>query len=130
MTSAVNKVVKLVITALIILGLFLALKNNLAKQRKAIPMEEISSKALNLKNHLVKFQKPQRIELTGLSKRFSREIQEMKRLKIPQDTKADFYITIQLFSDETDAAAPLIAQIRFIEIKSGNTIKEESINLD
>ena len=122
--------VKIIVTVLVILGLFLMLKNNLTLPNKSQQQEELSPKSLALKNHLIKYQKPKRIELTGLSERFSREIQEIKRLKIPQNAQAEFYLTIQLFTDETDPKAPLIAQIRFIDIKSGNAIKEESINLE
>ena len=85
---------------------------------------------MTLKKYLLAYQKPQRIELTGLSDRYARDIKELKKLKISQDPNSDFYITIQLFTDETDKSAPLIAQIRFVDLKTGNSRKEESINLE
>lgn len=83
-----------------------------------------------LKNYLTSIDKPQKIEFANLSQRFEQQIQSFKNLKIPQDKNSNFYLSIQFFTDEGDNTAPLVAQIRYIDIKSGNTIKEESINLE
>lgn len=130
MTAGMTRFVKLLIVLLSFAGLGIILKNRLEKENIKTENESLNSKSLLLKKYLLKFQKPQRVELTGLSDRYAREIKEIKKLKISQDLQSDFYITIQLFTDESDAKAPLIAQIRFIDIKTGNSKSEESINLD
>ena len=111
-----------------IIGMLLIFKNKLDK--KEITADANGSKSIILKKYLLKFEKPERIEIFGLSDRYSKEINSLKKLKVAQDKASDFYITIKLFSDETDLKAPLVAQIQFIEIKSGNLRKEESINLE
>lgn len=128
MTNSITRIVKFATAALFIFGISLLLKNKYQKEKAS--SENLNSKALVLKKYLLQFQKPQRIELTGLSNRYARDIKQLKNLKISQDPNSDFYITIQLFSDETDKAAPLIAQIRFVDLKTGNSKKEESINLE
>ena len=120
---------KIIILFLFLAGIFLILKNKFDRPA-SIVVPAVSSKSLTLKKYLLKYQKPQRVEVTGLSERFSQDIIELKKLKIAQDPNSNFYVTIQFFSDESDDKAPLIAQIRFIEMKSGNAIKEESINLE
>ena len=129
MTTIITRFIKLAIVVLCFVGFSMILKNRFEKENHKTEEISLNSKALVLKNYLLKFQKPQRVELTGLSNRFAREIKEIKKLKISQDPNSDFYVTIQLFTDESDTSAPLIAQIRFIDLKSGNSIKEESINL-
>ncbi len=92
--------------------------------------EKITEKSMSLKKYLLTHQKPQRIEILNYSKKYENEIFEIKKMKIAQDNKSSFYVTIQFFTDESDEKAPLIAQIRFIDIKTENILKEESINLD
>ena len=118
-----------VVGALLIARQYLGLGKD--SQKTAKPSEvTLDQKAATLKSYLLSIKKPQRIEFTNLSQRFDKEIQSFKQIKIPQDKTSDFYISIQFFTDEGDNTAPLVAQIRFIDIKSGNTTKEESINLD
>lgn len=90
----------------------------------------LDKKSEALRSYLLGIKKPQRIEFTNLSQRFDQDIQNFKNIKIPQDKNSDFYLSIQFFTDEGDKDAPLVAQIRYIDIKSGNTTKEESINLE
>ena len=131
MTNLINKIVKLSISILVVLGFALIFKNKMVKQTEsAESAEPASSKSLVLKKFLLKFQKPERIEIYGLSERFAKDITELKKLKVAQDKASDFYVTIKLFSDETDITAPLVAQIQFVDLKSGNLRKEESINLE
>ena len=129
MTAIITRFIKLGIFLLCFTGFAIIVKNRFEKENSKTEEIALNSKALQLKNYLLKYQKPQRVELTGLSNRYAREIKDIKKLKISQDPQSDFYVTIQLFSDESDASAPLIAQIRFIDLKSGNAKKEESINL-
>lgn len=129
MTEKITKLVKLFISILFIIGFLFILKNKI-EQQKVTSEETIISKGLILKKYLLKFQKPERIEIFGLSNRFSKDILSIKKLKVAQDKKSDFYITIKLFTDETDISAPLVAQIQFIDLTTGNLRKEESINLE
>lgn len=129
MINTFQKFIKFVMLVLFILGLGLVIKSKIDVDQKP-DQPEFSTKTMVLKNYLGQQKKPQRIEIFGLSERFARQIGEIKKLKVAQDKNSDFYVTIQLFSDEKDESAPLIAQIRLIDIKSGNLIKEESINLE
>lgn len=129
MTHIIQKFVKAIMLVLFVIGAGLILKNKVDSQRPP-PEAQLSEKPLALKKFLLTQEKPQRIEIFGLSDRFEKEIKEIKKLKVAQDPNSDFYITVQLFSDENDTSAPLIAQIRFIDLKSGNLRKEESINLE
>ena len=128
MNQVITRFFKLVIFILFIFGVSLILKSKYQRE-KAVAIES-HSKSLVLKKYLLKFQKPQRIEIAGLSEHFQKDILEIKKLKIPQDPNSDFYVHIELFSDESDSTAPLIAQIRFLDLKTDNTRKEESINLE
>ena len=129
MTNKVTKFIKIFISILFIIGFTLVFKNKV-EQHKITSDDTTASKALILKKYLLKFQKPERIEIFGLSDRFNKDILNIKKLKVAQDKKSDFYITIKLFTDETDISAPLVAQIQFIDLVSGNLRKEESINLE
>lgn len=100
------------------------------KQVNPSAQVSLDKKSEALKSYLLGIKKPQRIEFTNLSQRFDEVIQSFKQIKVPQDKKSDFYLSIQFFTDEDDTTAPLVAQIRYIDIKSGNTTKEESINLE
>lgn len=128
-TQTVTKAVKILISVLFFVGFALIFKNKI-QQRGPIASVAMNTKSLILKKYLLKFEKPERIEIFGLSGRFASDILQIKKLKISQDKKSDFYITVKLFSDETDKSAPLVAQIQFIDLNSGNLRKEESINLE
>ena len=129
MTNKVTKLIKIFISILFVIGFTLTFKNKI-EQRKITSDDTTAAKALVLKKYLLKFQKPERVEIFGLSDRFNKDILNIKKLKVAQDKKSDFYITIKLFTDETDISAPLVAQIQFIDLVSGNLRKEESINLE
>lgn len=122
---------KFVVVVCFTIGAFLIFKNYYRQDfiDKLSP-SNLNSKTESLKKYLLTHQKPARVEIVNLSKRFEADVQTIKKLKIAQDKNSDFYIMIQFFTDESDEKAPLVAQVRFIEIKSGNTIKEESLNLE
>lgn len=135
MTKFIKEVFLFFIFLAFIVGGLLTAKQYLGlgkdSQKTIKPSEPtLDQKSAALKAYLLGIQKPQRIEFTNLSQRFDKEIQNFKQIKIPQDKNSNFYISIQFFTDEGDNTAPLVAQIRFIDIKSGNTTKEESINLE
>ena len=126
-----QEIIKLVIVVCFTVGGFLTFKSFYKQNQKhASNNESLGEKSKALRNYLLTNEKPQRIEVVNLSKRFESDVDLIKKMKIPQDKNSKFYVSIQFFTDETDAKAPLIAQIRFIETQSGNTIKEESLNLD
>ncbi len=129
MSHSVDKIAKWLVAVMFVIGMVLIFKGKV-ERTQVLSIESSSAKSLILKKYLLKYQKPARIEIAGLSTKFVSEIDEIKKLKVAQDSASDFYVIIKLFSDETDAAAPLVAQIQFIDLKSGNLRKEESINLD
>lgn len=94
-----------------------------------IQNSKLSSSALILNNYLLSAEKPSKIEIIGLSKKFQNTIDEIKKIKISQDRKSKIYYSIQLFTNESDPDSNLIAQIKTIETSTGNTLKEESIDL-
>jgi len=89
-----------------------------------------STKVLTVKKILLKYKQPARIEIETFTQKFKSEIEEIKKIKVPMNKSANFYMQIQLFSDDTDEKAPLILQIKFKNLKTNSLIKEESINLD
>jgi hypothetical protein len=117
----IQKFIKMIMLALVLLGLVLIFKNKF--EERIVTEQVYSSKSLALKKYFLKHEKPQRIEIFGLSDRFAKDIVDIKKLKISQDLNSNFYATVQLFSDERDTSAPLVAQIRFIDLSSGNLIK-------
>lgn len=129
MIYSADKVAKWLVVSMFAIGLILIFKSSVERSQP-LNVESTSGKSLILKKYLLKFQKPSRIEIAGLSTKFVTEISEIKKLKVAQDSASDFYVAIKLFSDEADSGAPLVAQIQFIDLKTGNLRKEESINLE
>ncbi len=128
MTKAVQQIVKILIVICLTAGVFLLSRNAYKKQTSRKP--HTHSMSATLKKYFLANEKPQRIEILSYTKRFEKDVQEIKKMKIAQNSQATFYATVQFFTDESDLTAPLIAQIRFIDLKSGNQIKEESLNLE
>ncbi len=87
-----------------------------------------------VKDQILKYQKPARIEVVNYIKNpdhpFQKEIDSIKKLKIPLNKDSENYIKIQFFVDETDATAPLMAQFLYFDVKTDNLIKEESLKLE
>lgn len=132
MKSIVQGIVKLVILICIVLGVALIVKTT--EDRKAIEKEITQNnnnpKALILKKYLLGYNRPARVEVINLTEKFAGDVEEIKKMTLPLNPESNFYVRIQFFTDETDAAAPLVAQIRFLDVKSDNLVKEESINLE
>lgn len=86
-----------------------------------------------IKEKLSKYQKPVRIEVVNyikdLQHPYQKEIEAIKKIKVPQDPNGTYYIQINFFVDETDKAAPLVAQMVFLDLKTNNIIEESSLNL-
>jgi uncharacterized protein YozE (UPF0346 family) len=93
----------------------------------------IETNSVLVKKFLLKYKKPSRIEVQSFIKdeknRFKKDIQDIKQLKIFLDPHSNFYIEMQLFTDENDSKAPLVVQCRFLDLKSKNLIQEQSLNL-
>jgi hypothetical protein len=92
--------------------------------------KETYTRALQVKKYIIKYKKPARIEIESFTKRYQKDIEEIKNLKIPMDQNSNFYMQVQLFSEDTDETSPLILQIKFKDLKNQALIKEESINLE
>lgn len=136
MSSIFQGIIKLVILACLVLGGALMLKNTEEKnpaQKIDQPKnnDQVSNpKALALKKYLLTYDKPERVEIFNYTKRYTKDVSEILKMKIVTDLNSNFYVTIQFFTDENDTAAPLVAQIRILDIKSDNILKEHSINLE
>ena len=102
--------------------------NELTETAKPAVIE--NKKAFVLKGYLAKYGKPARVEINNLTKRLSSDVDEVKKIKVSLDQKSKFYISIDLFTDENDQEAPLIAQVKFMDVVTDNKIKEENINLE
>ncbi len=132
MKTAVQILIKVVILICIIAGVTLIVRNTNERQEEKKQAEEVvaNPKAALLKKYLLGFNKPARVEIVNLTQKFAADVEEIKKMKLPLNSSSEFYIRIQFFTDETDEQAPLVAQIRFLDAKSDNLVKEESINLD
>ena len=123
-----TKILKIIILVCMTAGFFLLIRN--IYERNLSQNSSTHSKSNMLKKYFINKELPQRVEIFNYTKRFENDVNKIKKIKIPQSSKSTFYVTIQFFTDESDNEAPLIAQIRFIDIKSGNQINEESLNLE
>lgn len=118
---------KLLVLICVLGGAYFLYKSNTLK-----PSEEAiaNKRAAALRTFLAKYKKPQRVEVTNLSERFAEDAAEIKKLELPLDPQSKYYIAINLFTDETDSQAPLVAQIKFMDIATENKLSEENINLE
>lgn len=132
MRSIIQGFFKLIIFVCLIGGAALIFKTQEDKKavKKNIEFENNNPKALALKKYLLTYNKPARVEIFNYTKKFDKDVKKIIEMKIPVDPNSNFYVTIQFFTDETDKNAPLVAQIRFLDIKSDNLVKEHSINLE
>lgn len=94
-----------------------------------IKQKQDYTRALQVKKEIIKYKKPARVEIETFTKRYQKDLEEIKALKIPIDETANFYVQVQLFSEDTDESSPLILQMKFKDIKTQNLIREESLNL-
>lgn len=92
--------------------------------------KEVYTRALQVKKYILKYKKPARVEIEIFTKRYQKDIEDIKDLKIPLDENSNFYMQVQLFSEDTDESSPLILQIKFKDLKTQALIKEDSINLE
>ena len=118
----------------IIMGLAIAFLAYMQFQEKWTQSKYKNTKALQVKKYFLKYKKPARVEFQNYVRspqnKYQKDIQEIKSLKLFLDEKSDFYVELQLFTDELDTTAPLVAQFRFLSTKNKNLLREESINLN
>lgn len=122
-----RSILKLLIAAFLVAGVYVLYTG----QSDKVAEESVANpKAAALKTFLGKYKKPQRVEVTNLTQRFADDAEEIKKLQLPLDSQSNYYITVTLFTDETDSQAPLVAQIKFMDIATENKLSEENINLE
>lgn len=109
------------------LMLYTRIKKEYAEHEKN---KEIYTRALQVKKFLLKYKKPARVEIESFTKRYQKDIADIKNLKIPMDESSKFFMEVQLFSEDTDESSPLVLQVRFKDINSKALIQEDSINLE
>ena len=127
MSKMFQSLVKIVILICIVGGLIVVYQSR--EEKKQQQEDYRNTKAITLKKFLLGFKKPSRIEVFNYTKRFENDVAEIKKMTMPLDENSDIYLTIQFFTDENDNTAPLVAQVRFMDSKTDNIVKEESINL-
>lgn len=132
MSGIIQAFVKLILLGCVIVGIALVVTSRQEKSaaKKKMELEHNNPKALALKKYLLTFKPPARVEIFNLTKRYTKDVAEILEMKITTDPNSAFYVSIQFFTDETDDAAPLVAQIKFLDMGSDNLMKEESINLN
>ena len=132
MRNFLATLLKFFVVLFVIVGAWLLFKSGTFQkaEQKIDESVELSLQAKMLRLHLLKYSSPQKVQINNLTQRLAANVEEIKKIKIPLKPDAVFYISIDLFTDEHDEAAPLVAQIQFLDSKSDNKIKEESINLE
>lgn len=132
MRNLISAFLKLIVVIFAGAGTYFLFMNKPMVNRpdQARSIDGLTPQAALLKKHLLQYAKPQRVEVRNLTERLAQEADQVKKITVPLTDESKFYISIDLFTDEKDPTAPLIAQIQFFDVKSENKIKEESINLD
>ena len=54
----------------------------------------------------------------------------IKKIKTALDPQSDVYLEINLFTNDEDKMAPLIAQFMWFDINTKNLVLEENLNLE
>ena len=131
MRNFLSSILKFIVVILIAGGAwFLFNSGRSITEKKQDDSVQYSPQANLLRKQLLKYSSPQKVQINNLTQRLSGDVEEIKKIKIPLKSDSTFYISIDLFTDEHDVAAPLVAQIQFLDSKTDNKIKEESINLE
>lgn len=132
MNTIIQTIIRLVILACLAGGVYfiMQIREEKIAHKKAIEEESKNPKVRVLKKFLADYGKPERVEIFNYTKKFDQDVNEILNTKISTDPVSEFYITIQFFTDENDEKAPLVAQIRFLDVTTDNLKKEVSINLE
>lgn len=88
-----------------------------------------------IKQKIKDFKKiPARVEvrnyLRKTNSKYQEHINQVKKIKTRLDPKSEVYLEINLFTNEDDQTAPLVAQFMWFDIKTQNLILEENLNLE
>jgi hypothetical protein len=125
------------IRSLLVIGIGLGIGTFAYKKwfRKPLPtFQKNITNADKVKNFISTHKRPSYVVVQSFIKdphsRFSKDIEDIKKIKVQKNENSNYFIELQLFTDETDPTAPLIVQFRFLDKKSENLIKEESLNLN
>jgi hypothetical protein len=127
MKNLIHAFLRLLILICVLVGGFVVYQSWQGRNRQQAEFR--NEKAITLKKFLLGYNKPSRVEIFSYTKRYANDVEEIKKMNVPLDAQSTFYITIQFFTDENDPTAPLVAQVRFMDLKTDNMVKEESINL-
>lgn len=118
---------------LILMGVSLGFLAYKKIKQSYIQKEYAETNAMAVKKLLLKYKKPVRVEVQNFVKdpqsRFHKDITDIQNLKVFYDQNSNYYIELQMFTDENDSQAPLVVQCRFLDIKNKNLIQEQSLNL-
>lgn len=127
MTNLIKNLCILFIGFSIGLMVYSRLKKEMVTQENK---KEVNTRALQVKKIILKYKKPASIEIETFTQKFKQDIEDIKKLKLPMDKESNFYMQVQLFSDDSDQNAPLVVQIKFKDLKTQALLKEESANLE
>ena len=93
-----------------------------------------NSYADQIKARILKYDKPARVEVINYIKNpnhlFQKDINDIKKIKVPLNKDSKSYIKIQFFVDETDPTAPLMGQFFVLDVATDNLIFEDTIKLE
>ena len=100
----------------------------------SINQQAHETNSFKVKKFISNYKRPSHVVVQSYIKdpnsRFKKDIEEIKKLKILKSEASNYFIELQLFTDEADPTAPLVVQMRFLDKKTQNLIKEESLNLN
>ena len=128
MRALITGLMKLIVLVFVVFGAYLIYTSQ--SEKAAVQQSYTNKKALAFKKFLIKFQKPQRIEINNLTKRMASDVEEVKKVTAALDPNSNFYMSIDLFTDENDPDAPLVAQVKFFDIATQNKMREVNVNLE
>lgn len=128
------KISKLIrIICVIFIGFSVGLISYKKIKNQILQKVDVEKNSILVKKFLLKYKKPSHIKVQSFVKnaesRFKNDVQEIKQLKVFLDSNSNFYIELELFTDENDPKAPLVVVCRFLDLKSKNLIQEQSLNL-
>ena len=127
MRNFIQVILRILIVICVLTGTYVIYQSRESKKQEHAELR--NEKAVTLKKFLLGYNKPSRVEIFNYTQRFGTDVEEIRKMNLPVDETSSFYITIQFFTDENDPEAPLVAQVRFMDLKTDNMMQEESINL-
>lgn len=88
----------------------------------------------SIKKKISTYKVPSRVEVRNYVQdshhKYQNDITQIKKMKIKLDPTSDVYLELNLFVNETDANAPLVAQFMLFDVKTQNLIQEDNLNLE